>query len=42
MATCENRQMSQAILPNGINIEYDTLGDPKNPTLLWIMGLVPR
>ena len=30
--------MPQAILPNGINIEYDTLGDPKNPTLLWIMG----
>ena len=38
MPTCENGQMSQAILPNGINIEYDTFGDPNNPTLLWIMG----
>lgn len=38
MVTCENGQMPQAILPNGINIEYDTLGDSKNPTLMWIMG----
>ena len=42
MSTCENRQMPQAILPNGINIEYDTLGDPKNPTLLWIMGFTAQ
>ena len=34
--------MPQAILPNGINIEYDTLGDPKNPTLLWIMGFTAQ
>jgi pimeloyl-ACP methyl ester carboxylesterase len=38
MATCENRQMPQVVLSNGINIEYDTLGDPDNPTMLWIMG----
>jgi pimeloyl-ACP methyl ester carboxylesterase len=30
--------MSQVILPSGINIEYESMGDPSNPTLLWIMG----
>ena len=30
--------MAQALLPSGINIEIDTMGDPSHPTLLWIMG----
>ena len=30
--------MSQVVLPSGINIEYESMGDPSNPTLLWIMG----
>lgn len=30
--------MAQAVLPTGINIEYDTMGNPSHPTLLWIMG----
>ncbi|CAB4592678.1 unannotated protein [freshwater metagenome] len=34
--------MPQAILPHGINIEFDTMGDPKNPTLLWIMGFTAQ
>lgn len=30
--------MSQVVLPSGINIEYESMGNPSNPTLLWIMG----
>lgn len=30
--------MAQVILPTGINIEFETMGDPSHPTLLWIMG----
>ena len=30
--------MAQLILPTGINIEFETQGDPTHPTLLWIMG----
>ncbi len=30
--------MAQAVLPSGINIEYDTMGNPSHPTMLWIMG----
>ncbi len=30
--------MPQAHLSTGINIEYETVGDPARPTLLWIMG----
>lgn len=30
--------MAQALLPSGINIEFDTMGDASHPTLLWIMG----
>lgn len=34
--------MPQVVLPTGINIEYDTMGDPKNPTMLWIMGFTAQ
>ncbi len=34
--------MAQLTLPNGINIEYDTRGDAKNPTLIWIMGFTAQ
>ena len=34
--------MAQVVLSNGINIEYDTMGDPSNPTLLWIMGFTAQ
>ena len=30
--------MSQVVLPSGINIEYESMGNPSHPTLLWIMG----
>jgi pimeloyl-ACP methyl ester carboxylesterase len=30
--------MAQALLPSGINIEIETMGNPSHPTLLWIMG----
>jgi pimeloyl-ACP methyl ester carboxylesterase len=30
--------MPQAVLPSGISIEYQTMGESSNPTLLWIMG----
>ncbi len=30
--------MAQAVLPSGISIEFETMGDPAHPTLLWIMG----
>lgn len=34
--------MPQATLPSGITIEFETHGDPKNPTLLWIMGFTAQ
>ena len=34
--------MAQTTLPSGITIEYDTMGDPKNPTMLWIMGFTAQ
>lgn len=30
--------MPQAVAESGIFLEYESMGDPKNPTLLWIMG----
>jgi pimeloyl-ACP methyl ester carboxylesterase len=30
--------MPQVLLPSGIAIEFESLGDPSHPTLLWIMG----
>jgi pimeloyl-ACP methyl ester carboxylesterase len=30
--------MSQVLLPSGVAIEFESLGDPSHPTLLWIMG----
>ena len=30
--------MPQVVLPSGINIEFESMGNPSNPTLLWIMG----
>lgn len=30
--------MPQVLLPSGIAIEFESLGDPTHPTLLWIMG----
>ena len=34
--------MAQTTLPSGITIEYDTMGDPRNPTMLWIMGFTAQ
>jgi pimeloyl-ACP methyl ester carboxylesterase len=34
--------MPVAIAPNGINIEYDVMGDPSDPPLLWIMGFTAQ
>jgi pimeloyl-ACP methyl ester carboxylesterase len=30
--------MPQVLLPSGVAIEFESLGDPSHPTLLWIMG----
>jgi|694.fasta_scaffold84545_5 pimeloyl-ACP methyl ester carboxylesterase len=30
--------MPQATISSGISIEYETMGNPSHPTLLWIMG----
>jgi pimeloyl-ACP methyl ester carboxylesterase len=30
--------MPQVLLPSGVAIEFESLGDPTHPTLLWIMG----
>ena len=35
---CETGDMPQALLPSGVAIEFESLGDPSHPTLLWIMG----
>lgn len=34
--------MPVAIAPNGIHIEYDVMGDPSDPPLLWIMGFTAQ
>ncbi|MCX6526908.1 MAG: alpha/beta hydrolase, partial [Actinobacteria bacterium] len=34
--------MPVAIAPNGINIEYDVMGDPSDPPLLWVMGFTAQ
>ncbi len=34
--------MPQATLTNGITLEYETMGDPARPTLLWIMGFTAQ
>jgi len=34
--------MPQVTLPSGMNIEYESMGDPSNPTLLWIMGFTAQ
>ncbi|MSO31583.1 MAG: alpha/beta hydrolase [Ilumatobacteraceae bacterium] len=34
--------MPVAIAPNGINIEYDVMGDPADPPLLWVMGFTAQ
>lgn len=34
--------MPQTLLPSGISIEYDTMGDPAHPTMLWIMGFTAQ
>ncbi len=31
--------MTRALVPNGIELEYDTFGSPADPTLLLVMGL---
>jgi pimeloyl-ACP methyl ester carboxylesterase len=30
--------MTQVLLPTGIAIEFESMGDPTHPTMLWIMG----
>jgi pimeloyl-ACP methyl ester carboxylesterase len=30
--------MAQVTLPSGIFLEYESMGNPSNPTMLWIMG----
>jgi pimeloyl-ACP methyl ester carboxylesterase len=30
--------MAQLTLPSGVFLEYESMGNPSNPTLLWIMG----
>lgn len=30
--------MAQVTLPSGVFLEYESMGNPSNPTLLWIMG----
>jgi pimeloyl-ACP methyl ester carboxylesterase len=34
--------MSRATLPNGIELEYDTFGDPGDPALLLVMGFTAQ
>lgn len=34
--------MPQVVLPSGINIEFESMGNPSNPTLLWIMGFTAQ
>ena len=30
--------MAQVTLPSGVFLEYESMGNPSNPTMLWIMG----
>ena len=34
--------MPKTILPSGIEIEYESMGDPSRPTMLWIMGFTAQ
>ena len=34
--------MPQTTLPSGMTIEYESMGDPSRPTLLWIMGFTAQ
>lgn len=34
--------MAQVTLPSGIEIEYESMGDPSRPTMLWIMGFTAQ
>ena len=34
--------MPQAHLPSGMTIEYESMGNPSNPTMLWIMGFTAQ
>lgn len=34
--------MAQAQLSNGMTIEYESMGNPSHPTLLWIMGFTAQ
>ena len=34
--------MPQTTLPSGITIEYESMGDPAGPTMLWIMGFTAQ
>ena len=34
--------MPQVKLPSGVEIEYESMGDPTNPTMLWIMGFTAQ
>lgn len=38
MSLCQNRAVPRATLPTGIELEYETHGDPSNPTLLLVCG----
>ena len=35
---CNTRRMPRAALPTGIEIEYETYGDPEDPALLLVNG----
>jgi pimeloyl-ACP methyl ester carboxylesterase len=35
---CNDRAMPRAVLPSGIELEYETFGDPTDPTLLLVCG----
>ena len=34
--------MPQASLPSGVTIEFESMGNPSNPTMLWIMGFTAQ
>lgn len=34
--------MPQTTLPSGITIEYESMGDPAGPAMLWIMGFTAQ
>jgi pimeloyl-ACP methyl ester carboxylesterase len=39
---CNTPDMPRAALPSGLEIEYDTTGDPSDPTLLLVSGLMSQ